>query len=269
MLKAEAIGSLEVSEQRPPARLPAARLDPEGAYAAASQSRDPAERLLAQALQSLTWLARTALAVAFTVDERGVVDVTMMHCAPGQDRGDAAALVRRLRQLEPIDPFNPRRATACRASVMSAADVGGREAYARSMHGQRLRQHGFGPPAVLYLWRAGRLVAGVLLLRRWDSPPFDPAAVRLLRLFQPLLEDAFGLAAEPRTAPLATLSLAAELTARETEVAALVAGGSSNAGIAVALNVTEATVKAHLTRIYAKLGVRSRTQLAVVMRDAA
>jgi DNA-binding CsgD family transcriptional regulator len=57
----------------------------------------------------------------------------------------------------------------------------------------------------------------------------------------------------------------AGLTAREAEVARLVAGGLSNGRIAVALGMSEATVKAHLTRVYAKLGVRSRTQLAVLM----
>jgi DNA-binding CsgD family transcriptional regulator len=268
MLKEGAIAALELSARSAPARSPGMRLDPEAAYAAASHSRDPAERLLAQALYSLTWFARSALAVAFAVDERGLVHVTMMHCEPGHDRRDAAALVRRLRQLEPIDPFNPRRATACRASVMSAADVGGREPYTRSMHGQRLRQHGYGAPVVLYLWRAGRIVAGVTLLREWDSPPFDAAAIRLLRQLQPLLEHAFGFAAEPHAPAFDTGALAAGLTVREAEVARLVAGGASNAGIAATLSVTEATVKAHLTKIYAKLGVRSRTQLAVVMSDA-
>ncbi len=268
MFKEGAIAAPEISEWSAPARSRGVRLDPEAAFAAASLSRDPGERLLAQMLDSLTWFARSALAVAFTVDGRGLVDVAMMHCAPGHDRREAAALVRRLRQLEPIDPFNPRRAGACRASVMSAADVGGLERYARSMYGQRLREHGYGPPMVLYLRRADRIVAGITLLREWDSPPFDAAVVRLLRQLHPLLEQAFGFAAEPHAPAPAAGALAAALTVREAEVARLVSGGASNADIAGALSVSEATVKAHLTRVYAKLGVRSRTQLAVVMSDA-
>jgi ATP/maltotriose-dependent transcriptional regulator MalT len=55
------------------------------------------------------------------------------------------------------------------------------------------------------------------------------------------------------------------LTAREREVAGLVAHGSSNADIARALTMSQATVKTHLTKIYAKLGVRTRTQLAVLL----
>ena len=262
-----AVARPEIFERNGPARVGRA-LDPEAAFAAAAGSRDPGERLLAQMLQSLGWFAECALTISFTVNERGLGEPGMMHCAPGRDRREAAALVGRLQQLEPIDPFSPRRAAACRATVMSAADVGGPDAYAQSMHGQRLRAYGYGAPLVLYLWRDGRIVAGVGLLRESHAPPFDATAVRLVRQLQPLLEHAFGLAAEP-PAPLAGAgALAAGLTAREAEVARLVAGGASNAAIARSLCVSEATVKAHLTRVYAKLGVRSRTQLAVVMGDA-
>ena len=52
------------------------------------------------------------------------------------------------------------------------------------------------------------------------------------------------------------------LTATETRVAELVARGLSNKEIAAALVVTPRTVEAHLTRIYAKLGIRSRVELA-------
>jgi DNA-binding NarL/FixJ family response regulator len=49
------------------------------------------------------------------------------------------------------------------------------------------------------------------------------------------------------------------LTARELEVLARVAAGDSNAAIARALFVSEATVKTHLLHVYEKLGVRDRT----------
>ena len=51
------------------------------------------------------------------------------------------------------------------------------------------------------------------------------------------------------------------LTATEQHVAELVAQGRSNREVAEALYITVRTVEANLTRIYAKLGVRSRTQL--------
>jgi DNA-binding CsgD family transcriptional regulator len=53
-----------------------------------------------------------------------------------------------------------------------------------------------------------------------------------------------------------------ELTPTEERVAALVGEGRTNREVAAALFVTERTVEGHLTRIYAKLGVRSRAQLA-------
>ena len=52
------------------------------------------------------------------------------------------------------------------------------------------------------------------------------------------------------------------LTAAEHRVAALVAEGRTNREVAAALFLGERTVAGHLTRIYAKLGVRSRTELA-------
>jgi DNA-binding CsgD family transcriptional regulator/tetratricopeptide (TPR) repeat protein len=53
----------------------------------------------------------------------------------------------------------------------------------------------------------------------------------------------------------------AELTERERDIAELVAGGSSNKQVAATLFLSEKTVENALTRVYAKLGVRSRTQL--------
>ncbi|WP_051711406.1 response regulator transcription factor [Andreprevotia chitinilytica] len=55
----------------------------------------------------------------------------------------------------------------------------------------------------------------------------------------------------------------AHVTDREAEVARLVAIGASNKDIARALDITERTVKAHLTALLAKLHVADRLQLAL------
>ncbi|MGB3185948.1 MAG: LuxR C-terminal-related transcriptional regulator [Ornithinimicrobium sp.] len=57
-----------------------------------------------------------------------------------------------------------------------------------------------------------------------------------------------------------------ELTATESQVAGLVAEGRRNKQIAATLFVSESTVEAHLTRIYRKVGVRNRTELAAYQR---
>ncbi|GCE77229.1 response regulator [Cellulomonas biazotea] len=57
---------------------------------------------------------------------------------------------------------------------------------------------------------------------------------------------------------------AERLTAREQEVLAGVARGLSNAGIGRELFITEATVKTHLLRAFAKLGVDDRTRAVTV-----
>ncbi|WP_454131711.1 response regulator [Microbacterium lacticum] len=54
-----------------------------------------------------------------------------------------------------------------------------------------------------------------------------------------------------------------ELTERELEVVTLLAQGMSNAEIAAAMDVSEATVKSHLGRITAKWGVRDRIQVLI------
>lgn len=53
------------------------------------------------------------------------------------------------------------------------------------------------------------------------------------------------------------------LSEREAQVARLVAGASSNKEIARQLSISERTVKAHLTSIFEKLGLRDRLQLSL------
>jgi DNA-binding NarL/FixJ family response regulator len=58
------------------------------------------------------------------------------------------------------------------------------------------------------------------------------------------------------------------LTDREREVAAAVGSGGSNAEIAASLFMSEATVKAHVSRLLTKLEVTNRVQIAILVHDA-
>jgi DNA-binding CsgD family transcriptional regulator len=75
---------------------------------------------------------------------------------------------------------------------------------------------------------------------------------------------ATGAAVGPQRDPLAR-----QLTAQELQVALLVAQGMTNREVAAALFLSPKTIEAHLGRIFRKLDVRSRTQLAAMVASEA
>jgi predicted ATPase/DNA-binding NarL/FixJ family response regulator len=103
-----------------------------------------------------------------------------------------------------------------------------------------------------------------------DAPPDGPRpGVTSLSGRPPLavpgpratLEDPASIAQRGRPAD--------ELTARELEIAGLVALGLANRDIAARLFISRRTVDAHINHIFAKLGITSRVQLAIWTRDRA
>jgi DNA-binding CsgD family transcriptional regulator len=220
----------------------------------------PAEHTFAHALDTVGALIGADAMLGFILDTHQTIERVVVRCPRPEDELAVAPLVAKLPALEPIDPFSPRRAEAAGAAVMWSAHVGGDEIAGASMYGRHLRRHGFAIPLCAYFRRERRITVAMMLLRQAGAPAFDARAARLLSEWQPFLQDALTptqLPPETRARP--------SLTNREAAVAALVATGSSNADIASALGMTEGTVKAHLTKVYAKLGVRNRTQLAVTL----
>ncbi|PAX08846.1 response regulator [Sphingomonas lenta] len=72
-----------------------------------------------------------------------------------------------------------------------------------------------------------------------------------------------------RDARALTLAALDRLTPREREVLDRLAGGGTNKEIARELGISAGTVKVHLERLMSKLGVRDRTQAAVLASEAA
>jgi DNA-binding NarL/FixJ family response regulator len=140
------------------------------------------------------------------------------------------------------------------------------------------------PPAVVvlttfdadeYVLRALRAGAAGFLLK--DTPP--PEIVRAIELVHAgdsmlspgvtrrLIALVAGESEEAARGDRAREQLAT-LTAREHEVALAVGAGRANAEIAAELHMSVATVKAHVSRLLAKLEVENRIQIALLVQDA-
>jgi DNA-binding NarL/FixJ family response regulator len=123
-----------------------------------------------------------------------------------------------------------------------------------------------------YVYAALRGGASGFLLK--DAPPEQLiAAIHTLAAGEALIAPAitkrlieqFARAAPPSGPSAAALE---ELTARELEVLVLIARGLSNREIASALVLSEATVKTHVKRVLAKLGVRDRVHAVVLAYES-
>lgn len=116
-----------------------------------------------------------------------------------------------------------------------------------------------------YVYTALSIGASGFLLK--DAPADELVrAVRVVAAGDALLAPSVTrrLIAEVTTRRTRPPSTAAEvLTPREREVLSVIADGKSNAEIAAELFVSEETVKTHVSRVLAKLGLRDRAQAVV------
>ncbi len=136
------------------------------------------------------------------------------------------------------------------------------------------------PPAVIALTtfdadelvlRALRAGAAGFLLK--DTPPPEIVrAIELVHAGEGMLSPAvtgklIALVSGDDRSDEARAALAA-LSEREREVALAVGRGASNADIAAELHMSVATVKAHVSRLLAKLALDNRVQLALLVQEA-
>ncbi|SFW28196.1 response regulator transcription factor [Nitrosovibrio sp. Nv17] len=83
-----------------------------------------------------------------------------------------------------------------------------------------------------------------------------------------LLNELVTITQEKNKIKQAVSDLLANLTRREYEIATLVGDGESNKQIARRLDITERTVKAHLTEVFRKLDVADRLKLALIVKGS-
>lgn len=122
---------------------------------------------------------------------------------------------------------------------------------------------------ILHALRAG--ASGFLLK---DTPPEQiVAAILSVAAGDPILSPQITRrlmerAAAETDAYVAARAALAGLSTREHEVVLAVAQGRTNAEIAAELFMSVASVKAHITHVFGKLGLSNRTQIAMLAREA-
>ena len=148
-------------------------------------------------------------------------------------------------------------ATRCRGLVAAAR---GDVAAAVSLLAEAVEQHeAVGDP----FGRARALLAlGVTRRRAREKRQAREAIELALAGFEELGADGWTERARGELGAIGGRTRSDGLTPAERRVADLVAEGRTNAEVAATLFLAERTVASHLTHVYAKLGVRSRTELA-------
>lgn len=171
--------------------------------------------------------------VGQTADGRGAVELALATSP------DVVLMDLEMPELNGIHATRALREAGCDARVVVLTTFSDRE---RILGALDAGAHGY----LLKDAEPEEIVRGVRAAARGESPLAPRAAHELL------VERAEGLG-----------QFEAELSAREQEVLALVAEGLPNKLIARRLEISEKTVKAHLTSVFAAIGVTDRTQAAL------
>ncbi|MCX4819494.1 response regulator transcription factor [Streptomyces sp. NBC_01142] len=183
--------------------------------------------------------------VAEAGDGREAVELTLRH------RPDVALLDIRMPLLDGLRAAEELRRTAPGTALVMLTTFSEDEYIAKAL--------GFGVSG--FLLKSGNpreLIAGVQAVAE-GAAFLSPQVAR--RVITHLGPGRLSRAAEAK----GTLE---PLTGREREVVALVGAGLSNAEIAAQLYVVEGTVKAHVSAVLGRLGLKNRVQLAILAYEA-
>jgi DNA-binding CsgD family transcriptional regulator len=152
-------------------------------------------------------------------------------------------------------------AVRCRGLVAAAdADI----EQAETLLGQAVADHdAVGDP---FGSARAMLALGTVRRRARQKRPAREAIESALEAFDGIGASGWAAAARAELGRVGGRTRADGLTPAERRVASLVAAGRTNREVAAALFLGERTVASHLTHVYAKLGVRSRTELAAKLK---
>jgi len=175
-----------------------------------------------------------------------------------QATGARISIARGLEAFAVLAVYEGRRELAVRLAGAAAAlreRAGLPPLPAARIEGYLAPARSLGEPAIARLWARGQAMdSETAVALALESPPASPAgdnpALTVVRTGQ-------GPAAPPSP----------PLTAREHQIAVLVASGRVNKAIAEELSISPATTARHIINILAKLGFTSRTQIAVWVAD--
>ncbi|MCP2260583.1 two component transcriptional regulator, LuxR family [Streptoalloteichus tenebrarius] len=183
--------------------------------------------------------------VAEAEDGRRAVDLVLAH------RPDVAVVDVRMPRLDGLDATAEIRRLAPATAVLVLTTFSEDGYIARAL----------GDGASGFLLKTGdprELVAGVRAAAE-GAAYLSPRVAR--RVIDELADQRMARGADAR-------DRTAALTDREREVLGLLGAGLSNAEIARRVHVVEGTVKAHVTAILRRLGVRNRVQAAILAHEA-
>lgn len=160
-----------------------------------------------------------------------------------------------------------RRTGVCDLAALDARGLRARRPDQYRYVAEFLLRAGHGAQLTAWLPTGGRVQGYVTVL----GPPgrtWSPSEREFLSTLRPHLGHllAWHLRSDPRL--LGPAEAAPALSAREQDVVRLLAEGHGNRAIARTLGISEDTVKKHVSHALTKVGVTSRTQLALRVRDA-